>query len=212
MKFTDLLERFGEQPYFDYPSVCLLSGESDEAVRTSLYRFKRSGKLLELRRGLYAFGSPFRKSPLNPAALAAALYSPSYLSELWALSWYGVIPEKTVLYTSVTPRSTRSFENTAGRFRYRSIRSSLFAGFRTEIVLGAPVRIATPEKALLDLWYLESGEWTAGRMASMRFDPHAIDREVLARVVSAAGNPRLDRALRAFIGYSDETGLGFESL
>ncbi len=202
MKFLDLLDRFGDQPYFDYPSVCLLFGESDEATRTALYRFRRAGKILELKRGLFTFSDIYRKAGLTATELAGVLYAPSYLSELWALSWYGLIPEKTVLYTSVTPRATRSFENSFGRFRYRSLKSTLFFGFRTETFMGASVRIATPEKALVDLWYLESGEWTVDRMESMRFEPNVIDASSLAETVRIADSLRLSEALRAWNNYT----------
>jgi len=41
--------------------------------------------------------------------------------------------------------------------------------------LSQEVRLATPEKALIDLWYLEPDEWTTKRMESFRFEPRAID-------------------------------------
>ncbi|MGO8693366.1 MAG: hypothetical protein ACLQMF_06780 [Rectinemataceae bacterium] len=82
MTFNDLLARFGARPFFDFASIALLFGEREEAVRTALYRFRKSGKLLELRRGLYAFADAYRKAALNGPLLAGALYSPSYLSGL----------------------------------------------------------------------------------------------------------------------------------
>jgi len=208
MKFDELLDRFNDEACFDYPSVALLFPESDAAIRTSLYRFKKTGRLLELRRGLYAFPERYRKVTLTGPAVANALYQPSYLSTLWALSFYGVIPEKTVVYTSVTPRQTKRFENSLGSFFYRSLQTSLFTGFGTESIMGTPVRIATPEKALLDLMYLEEGEWTEGRMDSMRFEPGAIALEPFLAAMADTAIPRLMRAADAWKRYAFETQEG----
>ena len=202
MKFDELLDRFNTEAWFDYASVALLFPEGDAAIRTSLYRFKKTGRLLELRRGLYAFTERHRKASLTGPSVANALYQPSYLSTLWALSLYGVIPEKAVVYTSVTPRPTKRFENSVGSFVYRSLQPALFSGFISESMMGSPVRIATPEKALLDLMYLEEGEWTEGRMESMRFEPGAISLEPFLAAMDGTGIPRLWRAAAAWKRYA----------
>jgi predicted transcriptional regulator of viral defense system len=54
----------------------------------------------------------------HPAVLASQIYRPSYLSFHWALGYYGLIPERAVVYTSATTRVPRRFENALGRFRY----------------------------------------------------------------------------------------------
>lgn len=155
MKLERLLQAFAGQPYFDYPAVRLnFQDESDHTSRTALSRFAKRGILLELKRGLYAFSEPYRTQPLNPLQIAQVLYAPSYISELWALSWYGVIPEKVTLITCVTTRATRTFKNALGEYRYRTIDGRFFHSWQIEEILSAQVRIATPEKALLDLWYL----------------------------------------------------------
>lgn len=208
MKFDELLDTFNGEAYFDYASVALLFPEGDESIRTSLHRFRMNARLLELRRGLYAFADRYRKSGLTGPVVAGILYPPSYLSELWALSFHGVIPEKTVSYTSVTPRATKRFKNDWGRFSFRTLKPALFSGFETETVMGSPVRIARPEKALLDLWYLEKGEWTEERMESMRFEPGAVALESLFAAADGSGLPRLKRAAKAWTNYAGESMKG----
>jgi hypothetical protein len=208
MKFDELLDSFNGEVYFDYASVALLFPEGDESIRTALYRFKKSARLLELRRGLYAFADRYRKLSLTAPVVAGALYPPSYLSERWALSFHGVIPEKTMVYTSVTPRTTKSFENAWGRFTFRTLKLELFSGFTIETIMGSPVRIATPEKALLDLWYLEEGDWTEARMESMRFEPGAVASESLLAAAEDSGIPRLKRAAAAWANYAGESMRG----
>jgi Predicted transcriptional regulator len=208
MKFDRLVDRFGQEPYFDYAAVCLLFPEGEQKIRTALYRLKKSNHLIELRRGLYTLPERYRKSPLTGPTVAGALYSPSYLSERWALSFYGIIPEKTVAYTSVTPRPTKTFHNAFGSFTYRTLKPSLFSGFRQESIMGSAARIATPEKALVDLWYLEAGEWTERRMEAMRFEPRAIATITLVEAVRSASSPRMTRAAQAWLRYADEAAQG----
>lgn len=202
MKFECLLDRFGGQAWFDLSSVALFFPEGGTAIATSLYRFRRAGRVVELRRGLWTFGERFRRHPVPAPAVAGALYSPSYLSLHWALSWHGVIPEAATVLTSVTTRSTRSFENSFGVFTYRSLKPALFHGSTVETIDGLPVRMASAEKALFDFWYLESGEWDETRHESMRFEPASVDLAVLSRLVADSGLPRLERAFAAFERYA----------
>jgi len=208
MKFETLLALFNDQPIFDFASVLVLCGESRESTRVSLHRMKKAGRIIELKRGLYAFAAPYRRLPLNAAKLANLLYAPSYLSERWALSWYGVIPEKTAIYTSVTTRPTRSFENAIGVFQYRTIQTTLFGPYRTDTIMGQQVSIARPEKALFDLWYLEHGEWARARMEAYRFEPRAVDTAALRALVKASDLPRLARAMRVWEDYARDATQG----
>jgi len=208
MKFETLLALFGDQVMFDFASVVVLCGESREATRVALHRMKKAGKIIELKRGLYAFGTPYRRVALNGAKLANLLYVPSYLSERWALSWYGVIPEKTVIYTSVTTRPTRNFENEMGRYQYRTVQTRLFGPCQSETIMAQQVLIASPEKALCDLWYLEHGEWTRARMESYRFEPQEVDIARLRVIVEASRVPRLARAMEVWEHYARDMAQG----
>ena len=128
MRFDELLSQCGTLPWFDYQTVLLLFPEGEESVRTSLYRHRRGGRVIELRRGFYAFAERYRPSSLPAPALAGILHAPSYLSELWALSWHGIIPEKAVIMTSESPKPPATYDNTFGSYRYRSIKQALFWG------------------------------------------------------------------------------------
>lgn len=208
MDFESLLASFQHEAYFDYASVALLFSEGEQSLRTSLYRFRKRGWVLELRRGLYTFGELYRKAPLSGPTVAEALYRPSYLSERWALSFYGVIPEKALSYTSVSPRATRRFDNAWGHFQYRSIRQELFVGYSTEAIMGGVVHIATPEKALMDLMYLEGGDWNRERMESMRFEASLVDLEAFVTAMRGTGLPRLARAADEWTRYASEATEG----
>ena len=77
-----------------------------------------SGVLIRLTRGIYE-----TDGGVNPCLLASSILSPSYLSFDWALSYYGLIPEKSVAVTSATlnVRKNKTFVNKFGRYEYSDI-------------------------------------------------------------------------------------------
>jgi predicted transcriptional regulator of viral defense system len=169
MSYDELIRLLGAEGFFDLSSVAQLSGGQRHGVRMQLSRWCKSGKLLPLRRGMYAFPERSGGRHVNPAELANRLYAPSYLSGHWALGYLGLIPERVVTYTSVTSRAPRAFSNAFGTFQYRHVKPAAFFGYAPVEIDGRRVLLAEPEKALLDLWHLEPGAWDEARMAEMRF-------------------------------------------
>ena len=218
MKFDDLIRLFGARAWFDFEMVLLLSGEKAECVHTELYRWRQAGKLVELRRGFFVLDAPWRQGELDGATLANPLYAPSYLSGSWVLNRCGVItgddkgavPRSEEVaaatakpeFTSVTTRPARVFENAFGLFSYASLPRDLLFGSRTEEIGGRKARVAWPEKALLDYWFVEGGEWDEERFETARIDPSPVDSERLRGLAARAGRPRLARAAGAFANYA----------
>ncbi len=204
MKYEDLTVMLGAQGFFDLASVVQLTAERRESIRIQLSRWCRSGKLISLRRGMYAFPEVGTAVRVNPAVLANSLYSPSYLSTYWALGFYGLIPEKVVTYTSVTRRVTRAFSNPLGSFQYRSIKQAGFFGYKLIQMGEAKLLMAEPEKALLDLWYLESGDWHDVRMTEMRFqNMEVVDTSRLNDYAARFQSPRLVKAARLWTALAE---------
>lgn len=109
------------------------------------------GEIVQIRRGLYTFAAPLRREPLNMGVLANRIYGPSYVSADFALSYYGMIPEKSAVVTSIAMGRSREFANDFGVFSYRYCRSGAYS-----IGVGLTGEgqnrflIAAPEKALFD--------------------------------------------------------------
>jgi len=197
MNYDRLNDWLGRQAFFDLATVVQFSREARHNVRVQLHRWVKQGKLLSLRRGFYAW--PNRRQPpfLNPAELANALHRPSYLSGLWALSYYGLIPEKTTVFTSVTTRAPCRFENAVGLFEYRHVKAEAFFGYSTLDMADAKVLVARPEKALLDFWHLSKGAWSEDRMTEMRFqNVESVRERRLEQFARRFHSPRLLEAVR----------------
>ena len=213
MTYEVLFERLGGQAFFDLAMVAQLFREPRTSLRVQLHRWSKKGRLLALRRGMYAWPERARRAPLNPAALANALMTPSYLSGAWALGFYGLIPEQVVAYTSATTRAPRRFENPVGTFEYRHVKPGAFFGYQGIEIDGAKVQVATPEKALLDFWHLSAGPWTPERMAEMRFQNFdAVKPRRLEEQARRFQSPRLVAAVGAWKTMAREAAEGTVAL
>jgi len=199
MKFDTFLQVIGKRGWFDLPTVVQMVDEPRGQLKMQLCRWHKAGKLLLLRRGMYALAEEYRRADIQPAELANHIYSPSCLSLQWALSYYGLIPEMTVLYTSVSTRQTKRFQNDFGAFAYRRLKPGVFFGYRRVEMDGHGIMMAEPEKALLDFWYLEPGRWKEERMLEMRFqNVEILNMERLAKFANIWAMPKLDEAVQTF--------------
>ncbi len=256
MKFKDLLRLFGHRTWFDFEMIRLASGEAAECVHTEVYRWRRTGKLIELRRGLFVLAEPWRRQAVEGAELAEPIYPPSYLSGRWALGYWGLLSSSPKLeYSSASARPARVFTNAFGSYSYFTLpRDLLFGttylpegaglarakaqdpasaapGAQRDEPAGPPAkgslelsaysaclpRIALPEKALLDLCFIEGGEWDAARFAELGLSigrensgppppcpgdaiataGPGIDPERFRTMAERSGRPRLIKAAKA---------------
>ncbi len=135
-----------------------LYSNSDSAKRASievqLSRWHKSGKLIQLRRGMYVLSDIYRKADIYCPAVASVLHRPSYLSLEKALEFYNLIPERVTTYTSVTAQRPAEFETELGIFKYAHIQKAFFWGYTENVLNGQRAFVALPEKALLDFFYL----------------------------------------------------------
>lgn len=118
------------------------------AATRALGRLAAAGLVLPVRHGLWSLDP--RIDPLLLAEPLTAPY-PSYVSLLSALSLHGMISQvpRVVFVASLAP--TRRLETSVGVFSVHRLGPRFFGGFETT---AEGVRLATPEKALLDALYL----------------------------------------------------------
>ena len=134
-----------------------------------ILRLERDGQLIRLKRGLYVVSPKINGLEVDMRLCANHIYGPSYVSLQWALSWYGMIPERVMVLTSVTTKHTRTFKNSLGTFSYRQVSKAYFPiGVHEVEQDGIVCLMATPEKALcdtiLDNGYIPSQSVTALRV------------------------------------------------
>jgi predicted transcriptional regulator of viral defense system len=198
MEFTELLEIVGEEPVFE--TGLLMAGNTNSRdIRRQLSRWRQTGKICQLRRGLYSLAPPFKKVNPHPFVVANRMLPASYVSLQSALAYYGMIPEYVPVTTSVTTKRPTHWETPIGIFSFRHIQVDFFDGDRLEnIGEGQQAFIANPEKALLDLIYLESGGDTLDYLTELRLgNLNQLDWQLLKNLAGRIEKPKLLRAVAA---------------
>jgi len=144
------IEVFEDQDFH----ACLIN-LSVQARYSALSRLLHSHKIIKIRRGLYCFGEKQRKQSLSKYAVAARLYSPSYVSFESALSYHGLIPESVYVTTSVCfQNKIKSYVTPLGDFTFHPIPKATFAlGVESLQSKGGSCLMATPLKAFFDIVY-----------------------------------------------------------
>ena len=178
----------------------------------NLVRWQEKGYILKLRNRWYAFNDA--KSSENVEWLAANLiYSPSYVSLHTALSWDNLIPEMIAITTSVTTRKTNRFSTPLGSFDYHSIKPELFGygyvldnmdstGNRTS----RKIMVATPQKAILDFFYINSYYNTEKEIENLRLNETELANIINHEFYQYLGkyqSQALDRRIRKMIKHYD---------
>lgn len=144
---------------------------------TKICREVKNGNLIKIINGLYET-NPNVKGYL----LAGSIYGPSYLSFDFALSYYGLIPEKVTAYTSATcdKKKKKNYENQFGTFLYRDVPVNVYPlGINIIEEDEYVYQIATPEKALCDKLYTLSPIKNMTELENVLFNDLRIDMDEL---------------------------------
>lgn len=213
MKFERLLEIVADEPVFE-PGL-LLAGDVDPAdIQRQLSRWVEAGRLYQLRRGLYALAPPYQKVKPHPFLVANRLARGSYVSRQSALAHYGLIPEYVPVTTSVTTSRPARWDTPLGTYDFRHIQSEHLRSYsRTDLGGRQEAFLATPEKALLDLIYLEPGADAPAYLNELRLQHmEVLDLDELRRQAEAFGKPKILRAAEHVARLAETEAMEYEAL
>jgi len=134
---------------YTLPDIAMLVGESNfESINDKINYYVKTNRLNRPRKGIYV------KSNYNPLELACRLYTPSYISLEYVLQRAGIIFQYDSTITAVSYLSRKlSIDN--NEYSYRKIKNEIIVD-STGIEQINNVNIATPERAFLDILYLNS--------------------------------------------------------
>jgi len=203
MKLASLLAIVGDQPVFE--TGFLLAGDVDPAdVRRQLSRWVTSGRLVQLRRGLYALAPPYRKTEPHPFLVANRLVRGSYVSLQSALAHHGLIPEHVPVTTSITTGRPQHQENPFGSFEYHHCPPNRLTGYSVEKLGGVQeALVATPAKALADLIHLVPGADSRAYLEELRItNLEKLDLAAL-RAATVGDRPKIRRAFRHIVALAE---------
>ena len=213
MEFERLLEIVGDEPIFE-TSLLLAGDVGPSSTRRQLSRWTKAGRLYQLRRGLYALAPPFQKVKPHPFLIANRMVRASYVSLQAALAYYGLIPEYVPVVTSVTTARPGRWETPLGAYEFRHVKTSHLFGYRlTDLNGGQKAFVATPEKALLDLVYLQAGGDSPAYLRELRLQNlDRLDAEELRRQADRTGSRKLWRSAEFVVGLRRTETQEYETL
>lgn len=153
----DLIRSLPAHP-FDYMCLTWVL-RSYRSPRDKITRMLKNEEILQLKRGLYVI-APRYGGNSDPGVISNLLYGPSYVSLEYALSYWGMIPERVHEVTAITNKRNKYFRTPLGVFSYKYINTAKYWPGVTLMKIEAQSQlsgkqsifffIATREKALCD--------------------------------------------------------------
>lgn len=197
MKFRRLIEITRNKTVFE-TGLLLVGNVDPNHIRRQLTRWTNAGRIIQLRRGLYALAPPYHPVKPHPFTVANRMVPGSYVSCQSALSYYSLISEYTPSVVSICSSRPRSWDTPLGTYIFRHVqRKYLFGYSRLKVSEKQQAILAAPEKALLDLIYLtprgDSKEYI-GSLHLQNFDQ--LSELELERFADRFEKPKLRRAIK----------------
>ncbi len=174
MKFLEFKEALKNKLVFTYNDIRKIAPAFH---RRQLVEWQKAGYIIKIRNGYYCFSDQEKNEQLL-YYFANKLYKPSYISLVSAMSYYNLIPEAVFNITSVGTLKTTLFDTTYGRFEYKNIKPSLFFGYQLVSNNSFIIKIAEPEKMILDYCYL------AKPMTIQDFESLRINKEEIIKLIN----------------------------
>lgn len=213
MDFQELLRIVGDEPVFE--TGLLLAGDVDPGhIRRQLSRWTSTGRIDQLRRGLYMLAPPYQVVKPHPFLIANRLVASSYVSLQSALAHYDLIPEYVPTVLSSTSARPNEWQTPVGKFVYRHIRPDFLRGFQTIELTGEQAAlVARPEKAILDLVYLTPGADKEEYLRGLRLQNlEQINPPGLKGIAEIFDRPKIWRAVDIILALRREEIEGTEIL
>jgi len=209
MKLQQLKKKINKYPYVT-DALFYAQGGARKTIKNQIVKWVKDADIIRLRRGVYTLNNDERSAGLSKMLIANILYYPSYISLEYALGYWQMIPEAVFSVTSVSPKKTQEFSNDFGAFIYKNIKKNMFFGcVKVKDEFNYDVLIATPEKTLLDFFYLKtpSSVKACGSYfeESLRLqNTEQLDIDVMKEMAKKYRSPKIDKIVKAFIVWKEE--------
>jgi len=201
MRLTDVLARIKKFPYHVFSTADIVACLDLNKTHASkiLMRLEDAGHLVRIKRGLWTF-----PEGLDPLALPQHLTAPfpSYVSLQSALYYHGMISQIPAVTYVVSLARTREYATPLGAFSIHHVSPSFFFGY--ESVGTSGIKMATPEKALLDFFYLRPAKSGLFRALPELELPPGFSPKKARHMLRKVAHPRRKILERAFSAAMNE--------
>ncbi|MCK5068077.1 MAG: hypothetical protein KAR16_11580, partial [Bacteroidales bacterium] len=155
-----------------------------QSLNKKLNYYVRTGKLLNPRKGVYT------KTEYDPEELACNIFTPSYLSLEYVLQKSGIVFQYDSRLTLVS-YLTRSIEIAGETLQFRKVKGEILVNSAGVNQLEGHISMATPERALLDVIYLDRDYY---------FDNlHPINRKLIYKLLPVYQSKKLTERVKSLL-------------
>jgi hypothetical protein len=186
-KNTDLIYTLykDSRTVFRLKDVAMLLGETNfNSLNMKLNYYVRTGRLQNPRKGIYC------KPNYNLQELACRIFSPAYISLEFVLQSAGIIFQYDSRVTIVSYLN-REVEIDNQIFSFRKIKKELLVSSQGVKQMGNTLTIATPERAFLDMLYLNG---------AMYFDNlHPLKKDLIEEILPMYNSKILNKRVQKLL-------------
>ncbi|MCK6606347.1 MAG: hypothetical protein L6Q59_15735 [Ignavibacteriaceae bacterium] len=192
----------------NFPAISLreISKLPFKVYNHRLADWQKKGYLERVANGIYIFGDA-EIDEKYLWYLSNKIYEPSYISLEAAFAYYGFIPESVYQITAVSTKKTYATKFRGVSFFYRTISRKYYFGYRHINWEKTFIRIAEPEKALIDYFYLNSEINSVGHIEELRFNSSSIREKInfdkMAAYLNYYSNKSLSERISIFRKWLD---------
>jgi predicted transcriptional regulator of viral defense system len=149
----NLIVKYGQVVSFDQVLQEAENNWDNKQAKNVITKLVNNGWLVRIKRGLYAISDFSSRGflSLSPFVVANLLVPESYVSFEAALQHYNMFDQLTGKIVSVSVKMNKAVKLADMEYRFVSTRPKYYLGWQDVQVTGQTARIATPEKALIDM-------------------------------------------------------------
>lgn len=165
-KQTNLLEnliaKYGQIVISEQIYSLAQNEEAERQLKKLVTKLVKTGWLIRIRKGLYAISDLSNRGflSLSPYVVAHLLVKNSYVSFESALAYHSMFDQLTDKIISISEIRYKDVQLNSVEYSFVTVKKELFFGFEEMVIEGQNARIATAEKALIDMVQFHRSKYT----------------------------------------------------
>jgi predicted transcriptional regulator of viral defense system len=133
-----------------------------QEAKNEITKLTRNGWLIRVKRGLYAISDLSNRGflSLSPYVVSHLLVNDSYVSFESALAYHGMFDQLTSKSISIARKQYKSVKVQTVEYAFVKVLAKWYFGWQDMSIDNIVIRIATPEKALIDMIQFHKSKYT----------------------------------------------------
>lgn len=157
----NLIAKYGQIVTIEQIYSASGSSENHRQLKKVIAKLVSHGWLMRIKRGLYVISDFSNRGfiSLSPYVIANLLVENSYVSFESALAYHGMFDQLTNVVISISKIQHKKVQLNSIEYVFVKIKDQLFFGCKEEVIDGKTVKVATAEKALIDIIHFHRSKY-----------------------------------------------------